>query len=731
MASTWDRIPQTHRAILFEQFTDKLDTETSNLYDILTDEDYGSDEEMYRDISDKLEVRSFSEFLEKFRPRVYEYVTGTTDGRLTFNYTTNPIEAKRIEAREIAITSTYYEMLVNMYSQKGDSGVANMDFNDAKIREILTPKREFEAICETRKSIPRLLEKRDKAIKCNENTATYDKKIEQTQDKIVDQRKNPMIILTIGLEDAKNKITEIDKKILQLRAPTPDGGEAPKLLFGHFGFDDDGRVKFIPAKSTTPDTPENTDSPSDPDGDNMKKFALEIKDKLDATDETPFTKKLIVSTNTGIDLAHPLEDMDLAALTKYRDELVQNKQKYESIFKQAKEEFIRVLSKNVQKLLCVKIFFDHATVKGGDNARLPKAGLIVANCRADKLIDDKVKKEFESMMRHLGLTVSDENKLWFAILPHVLKDDDDFDYDYYDDDDEYYAQDDGTSFAAAKSVLKIMDECKIMTFFNFAPRLKTTFAALNVKTVDKLQDKLEPLNLEHAVYALPNFTIMRSGFVPLSDEVNAPKINVPAVYIDAAYVAAGMLIAAQQRDYWTSRGFKNNETFIADNACVRIDLESDRITPVFLTKFNRERSTPWNAELVNALSKKHFGFAFDGDKRYDERIGSDVKNTYILNARTLSRKNDEYKPIALVLMKDFVRAYLKSYSSRGFKLNASQLNDFLNKVVAEWKQQPKKYKRFVPINLLLREGEDITRDGSSVKVDLLGGDDFLDVEIVD
>lgn len=738
MASTWDVIPQTHRTILFEQFTSERDSTAGNLYDILNlynDPDM-SDEEMYKEIEKRLEIRSFKEFLEKFQPKVFEFVTGTTEGVPIFKYTTDPTEAQRNNGREIKITEhTYYEMLVNMYSQKGDSGVANIEFNDAKLREILTPKRELDALYDTRRQIPMLMEKREAAVKRNENTATVDKKLNKIIKHAHEQIKNPTALMSIGLDDMTRKISAIDEKILQLNAATPEGGEPPKLLSGRGGFDDEGRWILIPAKSSATDSEENSDSPSDPDGDNSKMFAKKLQGYIEkkSPDETQFTKALIVSAYTGRELVDPFEKMDIAALTEQRGKLVEQKKVIENCFKQAKEEFINALSESVQKLLCVKIFFDHATVKGGDAAKLPHVGLIVSNCKADKLVDDKVKKKFESTMQHLGVTVNDKNKLWFAILPHVLDEYDDED-DLDDEDDDIGFGDEngaskkqsvtnGTSFSAAKSILQILDKCKIMTFFNFVPAPKTTFSALNADTVKELQETLEPINLEHAVFALPNFTIMREGVVPFGEN---EKISVPAIYIDAAYVAAGMIVAAQQPDYWTEHGFKNGETFLSENACVRIDLESDKITPFFLTKFNRERSIAWNVEVVNALTKNHFGFVFDGDSLRDERIGGYINRTYILNARTLQRKNGEYKPIFRVLMKDFVRAWLKTA-----KLSASQLNSFLNKTVTEWNLQPKKYKRFEPINLLLREGESIVQDGSSLKVDLLGGEDSLDIEIVD
>ncbi|MBR4904361.1 MAG: hypothetical protein IKZ53_06795 [Selenomonadaceae bacterium] len=627
-----------------------------------------------------------------------------------------------------------------MYSQKGDGGVANIEFNDAKLREILTPKREMESLYDTRRQIPMIMEKYNEAINKNANAATYHKRLKKIRREALDQLKNPTALMAIALDDTERKIATADNKLLQLNAANAAGGDAPKLLSGRGGFDDKGRWILIPAKASTPDSDESSDSKNDPQGDNAKEFAQTMQGDLDkyAANENSFTKALIISAYTGTEPDNPIENMDSTALAEYRDQLLDKKKIIEGSFKQAKEAFIQVLSESVQKLLCVKIFFDHATVKGGNDDRLPTAGLIVTNCKAAKLIDDKVKDKFKSTMRHLSLDVSDKNKIWFAILPHVFDEDfsggsnsGDLNDDLFaDDDEEETVFANGTDFSAAKSIIKIMEECKVMTVFNFAPNSATTFAALNADTVNELQEKLEPLNYEHAVYALPNFTIMREGTVPLGNDDNAQKISVPAMYIDASYVAAGLLIAAQQPNYWTSRGFKEKESFISENACVRIDFESNKIVPKLLTKFNRERSIAWSSEVINALSKKRFGFVFDGDRRYDERTGGFIDKTYILNARTLKQKDGEYQPIFRTLTKDFIRAYLKTYGARDMKLSKSQMNDFLNNVVKEWATQCKRFKTEI-INLLLRDGENILQVDNNLKVELSGGEDLLDVEIVD
>lgn len=750
MASTWDKIPQTHRTILFEQFTHPLDTATTNLYDILSvfDDSTMSDEELSKDIETKLEVRSFDEFIKKFSPKVYEYVTATSDDTPTVQYTTDPILAQKYQYHEIDLTKhTYFEMLVNMYGQKGDSGLANIEFNDAKIREILTPKREIAALYDKRRQIPLLLEKYDERIKKNESTASINKRIKQIRQEAIKQLKTPTALLALGLADTQQKIELIDKGLKQLGAPSDAESDDKKLLIGDFGFDNNGQLILIPAKTSASDDVKN-DSPSDPQGDNMKKLAVVMQKDLNthAADTSDYTKALVISAHTGVDiqLANPINQMGRTELVEYREKLVVKKNDLENVFKQIKEAFVKELSEIVQKVLSVKIFFDHATVKGTNSSTLPKVGLIVANCKASRLIDENVKDKFTKLMEHFGKVESGNKKIWFAILPNVMDDDsgdnttdensggsweDDSPFDSEVDDEEIST--DAVDFNTALSLLKIMDDSKIMTVFNFTPTKQTTFSNINPKTIDAIADKFADFKKEHAVYAMPNFTIMKAGSVPLNDEPNAPQIPVPAVYIDAAYVATGLLVAAQQPDFWISRGFKNKEDFLTENSCVRIDLESGDATRKLLTKFNRERSMEWNKDVLDAFTKKRFGFVFDGDRKYDEKANKFIDNTYILNARTLDRNEaGEYQPIFAVLMKDFVDTYIRTYGS---PLTTSKSKDFF-RVVGDWSRQSKKYNPAI-INLILRDGEEIIQNGNTWNIQLKSGEKIigvsLEVKVVD
>ena len=253
----------------------------------------------------------------------------------------------------------------------------------------------------------------------------------------------------------------------------------------------------------------------------------------------------------------------------------------------------------IEKLLDVKVFFDHATVDGNKLEN----GILITNCKASKLIKGDIKDKFEKFIKDRGLTQI-RNKIWFAILPAIEEKDkivveSNKDIDPLDamgpldvqKDDETDISDKYLSFSAAKTVLELLDKSKIMTIFSFKGNKNNGFAALNANYITNKKEELNGINYEHAVYAYPNFTLTRERIVILDNK----EIKVPGVYIDAAYPAAGLLIGSQQIKYLEKRGFKGKLN--PNNVCVHVDLEEDRIRKNLLTKFNREVTLRWSQDL--------------------------------------------------------------------------------------------------------------------------------------
>ena len=108
-----NQIKQTSQAILFEEFNSAKE----NLRTMLDTQKNVNESGFIANVRDTLGVSSFKEFLAKFSPEMWEYFA---DGK--FYYTTDADVARKYNGVPKSITdNTYYQMLVNMYDQKGSS----------------------------------------------------------------------------------------------------------------------------------------------------------------------------------------------------------------------------------------------------------------------------------------------------------------------------------------------------------------------------------------------------------------------------------------------------------------------------------------------------------------------------------------------------------------------------------------------------------------------------------
>ena len=138
---------QTHKTIIFEEFNDSQ----PNLFTIINNE---SPRDRLSVKLEELTVHSFSEFMSKFSPKVYEVWGKNSDtGDIEFFYTTDPAKFAGYPFSTIEISEhAYYKMLKQLYASKGASGQSNLKFDDSEILEMLTPKKELSAVRNLRES---------------------------------------------------------------------------------------------------------------------------------------------------------------------------------------------------------------------------------------------------------------------------------------------------------------------------------------------------------------------------------------------------------------------------------------------------------------------------------------------------------------------------------------------------------------------------------------------------
>ena len=729
--NSMERMKQTSRTILFEEFNSSEDGKSS-LFDLLNLEENFNNDAFNKTVREKLEVRSFKEFLEKFAPKVYE-ICEAIDGKPMVHYTTDAKLANERHGVEQKITdNVYYKMLCQLYTEKGASGDANLVFKDDEILQMLSPRQEVEEAKDLRKKLQSSLEKYHKLQDKNENANEYAQKFIACRTEIANKYQQSQIaLLPLAIEDLKRKIDyldDTDKKASE-QALLGTGG----VVSGYLTYSEDGEmiVKSLPAAEN------NTQVllPAAHDiGSEIKAIVERDYDRSQGEDNNSFVRALV--TRTYAPLANTnFTNKSLEEIKEEKEASIALRKSYEDLYTQAKQSFIDEMTKVLQKLMGVKIFFDHATANGGEEDCLPdNAPLLVTNCKASKLIKGKMTDKFTSFIKHRGSTEV-ENKIWFAILPDVnegenviqdkVKIDPLADLDPFGDmnANDQAINESMVSFSAAKTVLQILNDARVMTVFNFtADKDNNTFDSLNEKYVRATKENLKGLNYDHAALAYPNFTITRERKVDIDEEKNN-KLTVHGVYVDAAYVAAGLLVGSQQIKYLEKHGFKNN--IDPSNVCVRVDLEGEQERKNLQTNFNREIASRWDTDLKSEISKDKFGFAFCSDAIYAD--GEPLKNTYIYFARTLkTNAKGIYKPIYRVLTEDFIRQYLKQYDP----LTSKEVQGFVNTECVIWSQEIKRADKYT-VNMILQADEEITYDKENNKLKTKFKDDEAVINDID
>lgn len=751
-------LTQTCRTLIVEEFdNDTNGSSPTNLAVLIKNAGNTINlDELHKDL-ENLVVHSFEEFLEKFCPTVYEECYQTNDG-LAFSFSTRKEDIQTPNATQYKISEhEYFKMLETCYTNRRDAGKPNLLIDDSKILSILTPQSVAEKIRDVRRDMKYAYEQYDKAKSLGENADKYAKRIIGYRKKIQNQAKYPIHLLPIAIEDAKTKIKFYEKKIAIKNKKDKDDEDDKKPSFGILELDNEGRLQ-IGAAPAEPSKgvmtihenalAENLPAESASNANIVPTIGDRIHDRI-AKDvkniKSDYVRALIVRSYAPIDdkKDNSIDKLSVEELKLDCEKIKAQKAMYERAYSEAQNEFIRVMSQVMEKIMGVRAFFDHATVTGGRSGRL-KEGVMISNCTAADLL--AVEDTFKDVMIKLA-SQPGNNELWFAVLPAVYSselgcvmpgggDEVDPDGDIYDTDpdiditkkDTSNHMMKGTDWEETKSFLSIMNEAKIMTVFNFKGNEADGFAAMTKKRVEEYREIVGELQHgEHAVLAYPSFTLLRERKIALDAndgieglmEENNP-IRYTGVYIDAAYPAAGLLVATQQIDVLKNK----NLTIDPNNRCVHVDIEAKPVMKAFQTKFNRENIYNWAQELKSEIAKDMFGFSFCGDSAFPDGVA--INNTYVYGARTLSKGKQNYRPVFQILTKDFIERFFRQEG----KIDSKRLEEILNITVNnEWKQQAKGHKDI--INLMMNEGDTIEVVDRKLKIRFAEDEMVLDNVTID
>lgn len=724
------RIKQTSKLLLMEEFCTADDK--PDLYTLLRNEDVRLKSEFYSLIEEKLEVRSFEEFVSKFMPSVWEWTETDGNGSFRFCYSLEKPSGNQ-DAHELDLSKNeFYNMVMELYSQKGTSGSSNLDYSYDRVAELLAPQKVMENAKQLRKDLQYNYEKMNKlgeGAKMEINECR--KKIIEIRKEIVSQYKNSFTgTLKLALADTEQKLATLsDKQSHGSNGNAEETGQTKalpcKVLFDENGDLDvktiednnsnSGDVQVLAIEDNNSSNGSTTKEPEN----SLVKWISDDYEKYGNSGD--YVKNLIVSNYCG----NSTEVLE-------KRELIKKRNQYTEAYKKAQEQFIRAVSSAVEKILDVKVFFEQASING---RKLP-APVIVTNCKASKLMQEGVKEKFEYYISECGKEI-DKYRIWFAIVPAIGDADfvdkvsnDPIDLDNVDlfeesGDSKVKTQDGDVmvSMESLKQILPILEKGKITTFFNYRANEKTGFAKFNNDIIEKYREKTSSINgKSYAVFCYPNFTILpkketaiKIGATGEADAERSEYLDIPGVYVDSAYVAAGLVVASQNPEYLEKKGYSVN----LNNPDVRFDLEEGDNRFIMLTNMNRESKAAMDQEVNENIGKDKFGFCFGSDTIYPKGNQNPVKNTYVFVARNMHKTNGVYDPIYRRLTMDFVMQYLQTENisvGGDNKFKKSVVEDFIKNIVGEWKREAESDTNKDKVNNILKANEDITLDKGNLKL---------------
>ncbi|MBR3051393.1 MAG: hypothetical protein IKG61_08090, partial [Selenomonadaceae bacterium] len=656
---------QTSRTILFEKFN--ADETAYSLVDLLESEDgpgkIGRNGE--EELKKLLTVNTFEQFIEKFAPPVYEIILppptdedGNVIGAPRFMYTLDAKEVDKYFYNEPRPLNKhlYYEMLMQIYKDKCSSRQSDFEYDDSKILEMITPRQEVKKFERLRRSL------NNNRAKCyfgelnGEDTSAYLNKYDAALDEITPLMKDKLVMVAQRLDDIA-----VSTKIPA--AVTDSSKMLTSPVAGYLAYDEDGRLTFkehakvnsvpqigAPKENTLLLTAQRTEE-----------IRADIEDVYneavpeDKRAEEKFTLDLMLKTLAPLDG----RDIDRPALEGEKVQL-------QAVYKSSRDEFARMMCHEIEKLLGVKAFFDQA----GDESGYFEPGLIVANCTAAELLEDSLRDKFKRFISYKGVKQA-TNRIWLGILPAVYADGAPVASGSVNStmsraqrkaarENQLKVAGDFLTLQTAQTMLRILNDAHIMTAFNVRQSRDKEKGVESV-TPDYLRNRRENFaslnDCDHAVYAYPNFVIMRTRQVKIdpneADTPEAVRIKLPGVYVDAAYPAAGIIAASQQIKYLENHGFKGKVN--RQNVCVHVNLEDVNVRKNLCSRFNLALNQTWGDVEDDA---RGFGLAFCGEPK--NIGGKEMDHTYIFSARTLARnESGNYRLISRVLLADFIDAYLR------------------------------------------------------------------------
>lgn len=750
-----DIIEQTNRTILF----DVVNPEVYNMFNIMSDVDENSkslSDEKVAEINDALLVKSFDDFLKKFKPTIYSYFD--QDKGMVYELT-KPAGIPDQLVKKIVIdrNNTFLKMFISIMDTKKASGATNASFNYERITEMLAPHKTLKEIKKLKKDIS-YLENKNAEFE-SDSPAKQDAvlkltgKLEKTKKYYNETSSQLTLMLGMIKENLDTTAKAAEKGITEFKPALPvfddkaeivalkTSSDSSKLLTDKGKKNEASSTELAEtSKSELAEVKEN----------NNKKEKISYKDLTVSVIEEQYyesmealyesvgqtydresqgaslSKELIVAAFTD-NVPDTLMEMDL-------DNKVELYNKYSAMNAAWQKAFIRTAKLLIEKILSVKAFFDQYQPK----SPMMRPSLLIVNAHMSEILEEKNLENLKKYLETVNNKSDFSNTIWFGIVPNMeYSDEVDMDIDEETMREFGYTGDIDTGVSVAPTeisdlqlLLESIKEYRIQVFFSFETGEDTTFLKLSTYGMDQYIEQTQDLeNTDYSRYAIPcfpNFTVIPSnksrvvlgskamrkedGSLEFSkDRDDFMKFWIYGVYISAAYVAAG-IVAAYQCPNFLAAKFGNRVK--KEYPGVRFDLEAGDNALYVPTTMPKEIAG-YTTETKNLINEHKYGFVFSSDK--SQLNGKTVNVITVYKSRCMNEsKSGGFESI----FRETTRTYL-------YRMIGAITNDYkkdrIDKIfdsggqVKEWQLSPNY------VNSILREGDGIEKgdcDGTTYNIEI-------------
>lgn len=642
-------IKQTNRTLLFEE----INPEKPDLLTLVGDVrgiDSLSDEKI-KEMNEALLVRSFDEFISKFEPVVYSFFNASNQKIMYTLEKPETIPEDMLTPIYLNGQNDFLKMLMSLVEAKRSQSIINVDFQFDKLTDMISPKKVMEDIKQNRKEMqytyksyaemededPHKLDLADKLnIMFEEASVNYN---------------NVLAMLPLAIEDIKTRL---------LLGESEEKKDHVPLALGVLSMDEKGELKVLEAPK-----PETAELMVVDDQVNAGLIAA-LEEDYEALNEesSDYVKALVTRTYC------PLASTMVSSIDVKQE--VDNYNSYLEFYKEAKDDFIKVVKPLIEKILGVWAFFEQYPT----NLKGMKPTMFITNISNDMLVKSSNLPRLITFLNTVNAKNDFDNAIWYGVVPSVSLEQNSnvkLTRQRFKGNEKI----EKTGVNSTETLVRLLDVLKdysVQCFFSYETGDKSTFNYVATEGISKFEERCGTMAgkaySEFAIPCIPNFTIIpkeksgvildkrmklnESNIAELSSEKeDIMKLWIDGVYVGAAYIAAGLVAAYQCPEYLKEMFKKNVDDELPG---VRFDIEAGD-HPLRVHTVMAKEITGFTNSIKNEINRRNFGFVFSSE---NAMLGTEnIQSIMVYKARNLMSDGKVYEPIYKTQVTTYIERVLR------------------------------------------------------------------------